>query len=303
MASARARAANALLRLYIKPGFRRAHSVAELRRIGQRFERLAPPPPRGTRSTPVDLGECAGVHITTSLTGAPRTILYLPGGGFVMRAPAVHRALAARLCRLADAEALLTLYRLAPEHPFPAGLEDCVAAYKYLLDRGTDPSSIVIGGDSAGGCLTLATLMALRDRGIALPAAGFTLSAVTDLRAHENGSRKTNAKVDSILSINRSDEWHHYYVGDQRELLEDPLVSPVLGDFDRLPPLLMQASTTEILLDDTRLAGQRAREAGVECRVELYDGVAHVWHMLPGLPEAGRALRSVANFICDYTSF
>jgi acetyl esterase/lipase len=163
------------------------------------------------------------------------------------------------------------------------------------------PTSIVIGGDSAGGGLTLAALIALRDRGVPLPAGAFTISAVTDLRNHTNGSRTTNRDLDPLLSIDGSERWHLYYVAGDECALRNPLVSPVLGDFTGLPPLLLQASTTEVLLDDSRLVADAARAAGVRCELELFDGVAHVWQMIPLLPESRRAVRSIGDFVRIHT--
>lgn len=302
MTSLRARAANAVLRRYVKPTFQNGYSLEELRRLGTRFDRMSRPP-RGTRTALVDLDGLAAERISTSAThaGGP-VILYLPGGGFVLQTPRMHRGAAGRIAQAAGAEALLALYRLAPEHPFPTGVDDCAAAYEYLLEEGVDPARIVIGGDSAGGCLALATLMALRDRGRPLPRAGFMLSAVTDLRGHRNGSRTENAHLDPMLSIGRSDDWHGTYVGEDLSLLEDPLVSPLLGDFTGLPPLLLQASTIEILLDDSRLAAERAREAGVPCALELYEDVPHAWQViLPQLPESRRAIDGIGAFIRHHT--
>jgi epsilon-lactone hydrolase len=297
MASVRARAANLVFRRCFKRTFERGHSVESLRSLVQRFDRHAARPPRGISTIRLELGDFEAERIATPHARGDRVLLYLPGGGFVARSPALHRGLVARICAEAQAEALLAFYRLAPENPFPAALEDCVAAYHHLLEQGSSPSGVVIGGDSAGGCLTLATLMALRDRGTPLPAAAFTLSAVTDLRSHANGSRTENRLQDPVLSIDHADKWHRYYVAHEEFSLTDPLVSPVLGDFSGLPPLLMQASTTEILLDDSRLAAAAACAAGVDCTLELFHGVAHVWHALPYLPESRRAVRSIGSFV------
>jgi acetyl esterase/lipase len=301
MPSPQAQAVNLIYRRWFKPKFQRGHTVHSLRRLAQRLEWLAGRPPRHTRRTTIDLGRCAGERISVAGYEPRRVVLYLPGGGFVLRTPAVHRALVARICREARAEALLTFYRLAPEHRFPAALDDCVAAYERLLEEGHSPAGIVVGGDSAGGCLTLATLMVIRDRGLPRPAAGFTLSAVTDLRVHVNGSRTTNERLDPMLSFDQSEKWHRHYVGDRLELLNDPRVSPLLGDFGALPPLLMQASTTEVLLDDTRIAAERAREAGVDCSLQLFPGLSHVWQIVPQLPESRQALRNLAAFIRQHT--
>jgi acetyl esterase/lipase len=302
VASLQAKALNVVFRHWFKPSFQRGHTVESLRRLSQRLEWFAGRPPRGTQTKPVDLGSCEGEWISNPRSGPRPTILYLPGGGFVLRTPKVHRALVGRVCREAQADALLTFYRLAPEDPFPAGLDDCVAAYERLLEDGIAPESIVIGGDSAGGCLVLATLMALRDSGIPLPAGGFTMSAVTDLRIHVEGTRTTNDGVDPMLSFNQSAEWHRLYVSHQEERLSDPGVSPMLGDFAGLPPLLMQASTIEVLLDDTRLVAEHAKDAGVECCVQLFPGLSHVWQIVPQLPESRQALRNIGAFVRETTS-
>lgn len=292
---------NRVLRRVVKPAFQRDLSVESLRRVGRSIDGVVGRPPRGTRTTKLDLGGFSAEWVSVAESDAGRVILYLPGGGFVTRSPRLHRAMLARICRQADADALLAFYRLAPEDPFPAGLDDCIAAYEYLLDTGVSPARIVIGGDSAGGCFTLSTLMSLRDRGVPLPAAAFTLSAVADLRDHHDGTRTTNAEADCMLTATGSDRWHAYLVGVQLDRLHEPLVSPVLGDFSGLPPLLMQASTTEILLDDSRLVAQRAEMAGVECWLELFDGMSHVWQMVAWLPESRRALRSVGAFVRHHT--
>src|SRR5882672_3007674 len=159
MVSLEARAANTVFRHYVKRTFDRGHTVESLRALAKRFDRLAPSPPRGTHVAEVDLGNFTAERIRTLSSSQGRVVLYLPGGAFLTRSPAMHRGIVARICREAQAQALLTFYRLAPEHPFPAALDDCLHAYEHLLEEGIMPSSIVIGGDSAGGCLTLATLM------------------------------------------------------------------------------------------------------------------------------------------------
>jgi epsilon-lactone hydrolase len=298
--SIRARMINSAYRYGFKPVFTQDLTPHRLRSTARRLERFSGRPPRGTIITAVHFGAFVAEEVRTA---APprRTILYLPGGGFVLRTPRIHRALVGRLCREAGAKALLVFYRLAPENPFPAGLHDCIAAYEHLLNTGTSPAEIVIGGDSAGGGLTLSTLLALRERGIPLPAGAFTLSAVTDLRTHRDGTRTSNHVADPVLSFDISEDWHTAYVGGDESLLSDPLVSPLLGDHAGLPPLLMQASTTEVLLDDTRLLAQRAGRAGVDCTVQLYEGLPHVWQAVRPLPEARTALGMVSAFIKDHT--
>ena len=300
--SLRARVVNSLYRHWLKPTIGPDLTVEGLRSRAQRLERLSGRPPRGTRINQLNLGTFVVEEIIPAAGPEDRTVLYLPGGGFVLRTPAVHRALVGRLCRQARASALLVFYRLAPENPFPAGLQDCVAAYRHLLERGIDPGTIVVGGDSAGGGMTLSLLLALRDQQLPLPAAAFTLSAVTDLRIHRDGTRTTNRDSDVMLSVEVSEGWHTTYVGGDPRRLYEPLVSPVLGDYSGLPPLLMQASSTEVLLDDTRNAANAAVAAGVNASVQVFTDVSHVWHIIPHLPEARRALTEISNFIRYHTA-
>src|SRR5581483_2866802 len=233
MPSVQATAVSWYYRRFVKPVFERdLESTESVRGFVERMDGRAPRPPRGTRVESMQLGECSLERITSgSSWGTRRVVLYLPGGGFVVRTPGIHRHVAARVGRHARAESLLVFYRLSPEHPFPAALEDCIRAYDHALELGATPSKLVIGGDSAGGTLTLATLMALRDRGSPMPAAAFTLSAVTDLRTHVNGSRTTNRESDAVISLEQSERWHVRYVSGNADRLADPLVSPLLGDF------------------------------------------------------------------------
>ena len=297
MASARARILNAAFRTYLRPRLEGDRDIEQVRGYLDRLAPLAGKPPRGTEIETVDLGSCGAERISAPGSDPHRCLLYFPGGAFVLRSPSIHRAFVARLSREADTPALLTFYRLAPEDPFPAGLDDCLAAYEYLLASGIDASSIVFGGDSAGGCLALATMIALRDAGKPLPAGALLLSPVTDLRNHRNGSRTSNQRSDSMLSMDASEELHRHYVGGSDEALSDPLVSPLLGDLTGLPPLLFHASEDEMLLDDSLLAAERARTAGVACEVAVFPGMPHAWHVIPHLPESKQALVSLGEFV------
>ncbi len=207
--------------------------------------------------------------------------------------------LVANINREAGSRAMLVHYRLAPEHPFPAGLEDCLAAYRHLLDLGTDPKSIVIAGDSAGGGLTLSTLLALRDDGDPLPAGAVLISPFTDFSMGGN-SRFDNARFDPMLSPEGIKEMNALYLDDTAQ--HHPLVSPVYGDYHDLPPILAQVGSTEILLDDTRRVGERAREHGVDFEVEVWEQVPHVWHVWPFLPETKAAVARIGEFVRQRTT-
>lgn len=288
---------NAGYRTYLRPALRRTDDIDRLRGYLERFAPLTGRPPAGTDLEEFDLGRFTVERIFAPGADRRRFVLYFPGGGFVLRSPSIHRALIARIGHEAGLGTLLTFYRLAPEHPYPAALEDCLAAYDHLRAGGVAESDIVFGGDSAGGCLVLAALQVLRDRGERLPAGGFMLSPVTDLRGHRRGSRQTNARSDSMLTMDAAEVLHRYYVSGSVAKLSDPLVSPALGDLSGLPPLHFQVSRAEILLDDTLRVAERARAAGVECEVEVFDGMPHVWQVVPHLPESKRALNGLSEFI------
>lgn len=226
---------------------------------------------------------------------AVRTMLYCHGGGYYFCSPASHRALVFALAARSGARTFSLDYRLAPEHPFPAALEDSLAAYRRLLADGTPPDSIVVAGDSAGGGLALATLVALRDAGDPLPAACVLFSPWTDLAA-TGGTLESNDGLDPMFcgaSIGRAAK---LYIGDADPV--DPRLSPLYANFSRLPPLLIQASSTEVLLDDSLRVAERARAAGVAVELEVWPKMPHVWQLwTPFVPEARRAIESAARFI------
>ena len=236
----------------------------------------------------------AGEWVKIARRRPRRTILYFPGGGFVLRTPIQHRAFVARICREANARALIVHYRLAPEVPFPGGLEDCLAAYHDLLAQGVKPEYITIAGDSAGGGLVLSTLLALRDEGTPMPVNAIVLSPLADL---ENGgeSRVMNKYRDPVLSPGRISELQRMYLGDASP--SDRFVSPVHADFDGLPPILGQVGSTEILLDDARRSAQRAAESGVPFYLEVWRDMPHVHSFFSMLPEARVAIERMAEFI------
>lgn len=272
-----------------------------VRRFATLAERLYLPGPDGREGANGESPAGLDAEWVTDHEAAPVTILYLPGGGFVIPAGAAHRRLARRIARAADgARALLVHYRLAPENPFPAGLEDCVSAYRYLLDEGTEPGDIVVIGDSAGGGLTLSTLLSLRDRGLPLPAAAVVLSPLTDLGNTGVSRRGPQSWRDPMLPNHRRLHLSEIYLRDTP--VDDPLASPVYGDYRGLPPILAQVGDTEILLDDTLRVARRARAAGVEVEVEVWNDLPHVWHVIGFLPEAQQAIERVGDFIATHTA-
>ena len=222
-------------------------------------------------------------------------ILYLHGGGWVAGSINTHRDLAARISRAAKTRVLIIDYRLAPEHPFPAGLNDCLKAYNWILSKGTKSKNLVIAGDSAGGNLTLASLIKLRDESIPLPAAAVCLSPVTDLTL-SGESYKTKAELDP--SVKREDiEFMVTQYVDLKDR-QNPLVSPLYADLRDLPPLLIHVGTAEVLYDDSTRFAKRAKEAGVDVTLEIFEDMIHVFHTFaPLAPEGQEGIEKIAEFI------
>jgi epsilon-lactone hydrolase len=224
-----------------------------------------------------------------------RVLMFLHGGGYCSGSIESHRGMAAEAGRAAGIRTLALGYRLAPEHAFPAALEDALAAYDAIIGSGIDASHVAIGGDSAGGGLTLALMLSLRDAGKPLPACGWLVSPWVDL-AMTGASLATKAAVDPILSKAYLEELAHSYLAgvDPRQ----PLVSPLHADLAGLPPLLVQVGSAETLLDDAvRIAG-RAGAADVPVILEIWPHMIHAWHLWAArLPDGRRALASAGIFI------
>lgn len=290
--------ASLLSRLTVKQLLQRDVSVDALRRQIGAIERLFPEHPAGfevARDHP--LPNCNAEWIRAKGARTERVILHFPGGAYVARLPNMERSMLARLCAAANARARIVFYRLAPEHPFPAGHEDSVGAYEQLLALGTAPDRIVITGISAGGGMALGVLLAIRDRGLPPPAGAVLMSPLTDLTDPHDGTRLTNADRDPVLSHKRGIEMRAMYVGGETKKMVHPYVSPVFGDFAGLPPLFFQAGSTEILLDDSRRCVERARAAGVSAELETWKEMPHGWHGMPFIPESVRAIDHCADFV------
>lgn len=222
-------------------------------------------------------------------------LVYLHGGGYYRGSISAARRVTWLLSRATRSRGFAIDYRLAPEHPFPAGLEDAKTAYRWLLQQGYAPQHIAISGGSAGGGLTLALLLALRDAGDPLPGAGIPLSPWADLENDSPAMHSLGAD-DPRLNKPYLDRMAGYYL--QGHDPRDPLASPVHGDYTGLPPLLVQAGSNEVLLDDARRVVERAKAAGVEAVLDLYEGAPHVWHhWAPDLPEARQAIENIARFL------
>jgi monoterpene epsilon-lactone hydrolase len=260
---------------------------ADLAARREGFERLAArfPLAPDVRLEPVEAGGVPGAWIRSDGTDDADALLYLHGGAFVVGSSRTHAELASRLGRAAGAAALCLDYRLAPEHRWPAALDDALTAYRWLLDRGTPPRRIVVAGDSAGANLTLALLVAARDRGWPMPAAAGSISGYFDL-TNGRASIRERAHMDPFIDPTRMDYSAGLYASpDQLRL---PTVSPLFADLRGLPPLLLHVGECEVLHDDTVDLAAAARAAGVEAEAVVWPGMVHVWHFFAQMLDEGR---------------
>jgi acetyl esterase/lipase len=222
-------------------------------------------------------------------------MLYVHGGGYILGSMRTHRVMLAHLARASGIMVLGLEYRLAPENPFPAPVDDTVAAYRWLLTRGYDPRKIVLAGDSAGGGLVVAALVAMRYVGEPLPAAGICLSPWVDMEA-AGQSFITNAASDPSVAKERIVRMAGVYLAGKSA--QAPLASPIHADLRGLPPLLIQVGSIETLLDDAKALAERAEAAGVSVELEVWEDMPHVWHLFaPMLPEAQQAIARVGEFV------
>ena len=247
----------------------------------------------------VGVGGVSAEWISTPGVAEDRVVMYLHGGGYMIGSMRTHRSPLSYLSRVSDARVLGLNYRLAPEHPFPAAVEDSVAAYRWLLAEGVSPRRIAIGGDSCGGGLTIATLVALKYFGDPIPAAGISHSGWTDL-AHTGDTFETKAEEDPLIDKEMLEGMAAAYLGDRSRTT--PLASPYYADLQGLPPLLVQVGTAEVLLDDSLRLADRAKEAGVDVTLEVWDDMPHVWQAFASfLPEAREALDHCGQFVQKHT--
>ena len=248
----------------------------------------------------IDAGGVAAAWVVAPNADPARVVLYLHGGGYVIGSINTHRELAARISRAARARVLLIDYRLAPEHPHPAAVEDALAAYRWLLARGVAPGRLAIAGDSAGGGLTVATLVALRDTGLPLPAAGVCLSPWVDLEG-VGDSMTTKADVDPMVQRDGLLKMAAAYLAGESP--RTPLAAPLYANLSGLPSLLIQVGTAETLLDDATRLAERARKAGVAVTLDPWEDMIHVWQAFaPMLPEGQQAIERIGEFIRGHTA-
>ncbi len=253
------------------------------------------PAPPGTTATLTDIGGRPAEWLEPS-DSDDRVVLYLHGGAYVSGGLDSHRDLAGRIAAAYGGRVLTLDYRLAPEHPFPAALDDAVSAYDELVDSGISPNAIALAGDSAGGGLVTATLVSLRDRGWELPACAVLLSPWADLTLTSD-THESRAETDFFLQRDTLLDSASHYLGDTPAT--DPLASPVFADLSGLPPLLIHVGDREVLLRDALTLAERATADGVDATLRAFDEMIHVFQTLPPelIPESGIALGEICSFI------
>ena len=266
--------------------------LALQRRMAASFVR--PTRPRGMSYETIRAGGVPAEWFRPDGCDESRVVLYLHGGGYSIGSIDTHRGPVSRICRTAGARGLVIDYRLAPEHPFPAQLDDAMAAYRWLLEERVDPTRVVVAGESAGGGLTLALLVSLREARLPMPAAAVCISPWTDLEMRGE-SMRANARYD-YLSREILAEYASRFVGPGD--LRNPLANAQHADLRGLPPLLLLAGGAEVLLDDARAIAARAREAGVEVTLEVEPDMVHAWILFSDAFASARAtLDRIAGFV------
>lgn len=267
-----------------------ARERASVESLARMFKPLA-----AIRCEPLEAAGIPAEWIVPQGASAKGVVLYLHGGSFIAGSIASHRTLAGNVAIAANARVLLLDYRLAPEHPFPAGLEDAAAVYDWIVSQGIDPAGLVVAGDSAGGNLALALLVMLRDGGRPLPAAAVCLSPNPDL-TYSSESWVTNARSDVMISERKERQAVAVYLrgNDPR----NPLASPYFADLRGLPPMLLQVGSYEVLRSDVERFADKARQAGVEATLEVWPGMQHEWQFTAKIiPEGRKAIARIGAFV------
>lgn len=294
MASLRARIIRSISSRYIKKIDVRKADVNRMRRRLDTLGRLA----RTARGVRIEEAKFCGFKsewLRPTTARRRKLLLYLHGGAYVLGSCRSHRHMVSHIARAAGVNALLPEYRLAPEHRFPAAIDDAVAIYRALLEDGYAPEDIVVGGDSAGGGLTVAMMLALRHAGLPLPAANVLLSPFLDATA---SGESTESRADR-------DPWFHasdvgvvvdYYCG--YDEVRNPLVSPVFANVAGLPPAFIQVGDDEILLSDATRYADMLRVAGIDAEIEVWPEMWHVWQLFVGkMPESRKAIEGIGRYI------
>jgi monoterpene epsilon-lactone hydrolase len=297
MRSLRSRIFRLVVKYWMSPKFNTDTTIEEQRSALESFAKLSILP-RRTKIKPFHVGRLEAQWISVGNTPEDCVILYLHGGAYCIGSLNTHRDFAARISKASKIKTLLIDYRLTPEHPHPAAVEDAVFAYRWLLKNGYSSNNIVIAGDSAGGGLAIAALVKLRDLGEPLPATAVCLSAWTDLQL-SGETMNTHIQKDPFLKPAWLQFMAKQYASNNDYRL--PLISPIYADLTNFPPLLIQVGSDEILLSDSIRLAERARKAGVDVTLDVWENMWHVWHFFAGkMPESDSAINQVSNFIHEH---
>jgi acetyl esterase/lipase len=291
MASWQAYLAVWMLKLRFKPALARASgNVLRMREL------MTPAPfrvPRGVTITPADVGGIPGEWVEGPAS-SEHTLLYLHGGGLFACSAETHRPITVAFAQKGF-RVFAPNYRLAPEYPFPAAVDDAAAAWRGLIEPGNSPRKLVVAGDSAGGGLVLALLVASRDRGDPLPAAAALFSPWTDLAATGDSIRLNDRRCAMFAGAYIGPAGRRYLGGEDPR---NPLASPLYADLSHLPPLLIHVGSDEVLLDDSRMVAERARAAGVAVELKIWPVVPHAWQFFyPAVPEARQSIQEASAFL------
>jgi len=253
--------------------------------------------PEGVTVEKTQMAGVPGEWLKPDGAGGKGALLYLHGGGYALGSSRSHRHMCAAIAQALGSPVLLIDYRRAPEHPFPAAVDDAVAVYRALLDAGYEASGLAIAGDSAGGGLTVATLVAARDAGLAMPAAAVCISPWANLE-NIGASYSEKADIDPMVRYDDIERWTGAYLGEMDR--KAPLASPVHADLKGLPPVLVQVGEAEVLLSDSELLTQRLKAAGVPVTLKVWPDMIHVWHWFgPVLSEGREATGEMADFVSE----
>lgn len=284
-----------LMKRAVRGPVEKAEDLVEFRNRMKEASSMSPKVPDRVSVVPVTANGVNCEWITADQTDQNRVLMYLHGGGYVLCGPDSHRDFGWRMAEASGMRVLMVDYRLAPENPFPAALEDATACYKWLLDEGFSPDRIAIGGDSAGGGLTIATMVNLKNLGMPLPSGAVVLSPWTDL-SMSGDSIDTCDKTDSILSRIVLEKFASAYLGERDR--RAPLASPLFAELSGLPPVLIHVSSDEVLLSDAERLAQRLREAGGEVSLEIWPKMPHMFHIYASrVPEGKKAIVELGKFL------
>jgi acetyl esterase/lipase len=270
-------------------------SIAELRASGLKNAKRMGGAPKTVKIQKIDIDGIQAEWLTPLDASHEQVILYLHGGGYVTGSIETYRMMCGLLANYTGVKVLIPNYGLAPENPFPTALDDALKVYRWLLAQGYSSANIIVAGDSAGGGLSVGTVLALRNKNESLPAAVVCLSPWADLTL-KNETHITKAEVESVLRTDVLREWALCYTNETN--LGNPLISPIYAGFHGFPPLLIQVGSDEILLGDSILLAEKAKADGAQVELKIWDGMFHVWHVLGNLiPESRMAFEEIGQFV------